>query len=58
MPVEKLEEAVIENRSYVLPRLEEASERFPKQFQFYQLLKSMININLTHIDYAIQKRGG
>jgi (p)ppGpp synthase/HD superfamily hydrolase len=54
MSVEKLEEAVIETRSYVLPMLKEASERFPKQFQIYQLLKSLININLTHIEYAIQ----
>lgn len=54
MPIAKLEEAVIETEAYVLPLLKEAKKNFPKQTAIYELLKSLINIQLTTIRQYVE----
>ncbi|MFK4135919.1 hypothetical protein ACI2KR_27095 [Pseudomonas luteola] len=51
---EKLEEALTETRQYVLPMLKKARHNFPEQEMIYELIKSVINIQLHNIEQYLK----
>lgn len=53
MSVKKMEEAVTETEEFVLVMLKDAKKFHPKQTAIYELIKSLINIELTHIRHYV-----
>jgi len=54
MSIKKMEEAITETEEFVLVMLKDAKKFHPKQTAIYELIKSLINIELTHLRHYVE----